>query len=67
MTISFGKSRDNDQANGMVKGKFTLTLDEIVSVFEWVVERILGNIGELIANRPVKVNILLSCCNILRP
>lgn len=54
--IRFGKDWDNDRAHGVVKGRLTLTRDEVQISFAAVVPRIVASVSNLLDGRKVEVS-----------
>ncbi|KIM19487.1 hypothetical protein M408DRAFT_83484, partial [Serendipita vermifera MAFF 305830] len=57
--VDFGSTRDNDRANGVIKGRLSLTATEIGSAFEDVIKRIMDSCLNLLKGRKVKYIILV--------
>jgi hypothetical protein len=54
--IQFGNTRDNDRAYGIVKGKLTLTGEEVSRTFEATVTRTVDSCLRLLRGRKVQVS-----------
>ncbi|KAG9021183.1 hypothetical protein FS842_006779, partial [Serendipita sp. 407] len=52
--IRFGKDWDNDRAHGVVKGRLTLSSEEVASSFRAVVPRIVSSVSNLLDGRKVE-------------
>jgi hypothetical protein len=60
--IRFGKDWDNDRAHGVVKGRLTLSKEEVATAFGAVVPRIVSSVSNLLDGRKVEVRRhVLSC------
>ncbi|KIM20870.1 hypothetical protein M408DRAFT_333766 [Serendipita vermifera MAFF 305830] len=57
--VDFGSTRDNDRANGVIKGRLSLSAPEIASTFEDVIKRIMDNCLNLLRGRKVKYILLV--------
>jgi hypothetical protein len=54
--IAFGNPGDNDRPNGVIKGKFLLTKEEVDSTFEDVVSRTVQSCLKLLRGRKIQVS-----------
>lgn len=54
--IRFGKDWDNDRAHGIVKGRLTLSKEDVTASFNSVVPRIVASVSNLLDGRKVEVN-----------
>ncbi|PVF96877.1 hypothetical protein CPB86DRAFT_826887 [Serendipita vermifera] len=52
--VQFGRSRDNDRAHGIIKGKLNLTAAEVGSTFDETVNRIATSCGKLIGGHKIE-------------
>lgn len=55
--IRFGRDWDNDKQVGIVKGRLTLSKDEVASAFRAVIPRIVSSVSNLLDARKVEVSI----------
>jgi molecular chaperone DnaK (HSP70) len=53
--VEFGGSRDTDRPRGIIKGKLSLTRQEVEAPFEDVIKRIVESCLELLNGRKVQV------------
>lgn len=53
--IKFGKDWDNDRPHGIVKGRLTLSKDDVSLAFNAVVPRIVSSVSNLLDGRKVEV------------
>ncbi|KIM20871.1 hypothetical protein M408DRAFT_30005 [Serendipita vermifera MAFF 305830] len=57
--VEFGTTRDNDRPKGIIKGRLSLTMNEISSTFEDVIQRIVNSCLVLLCARNVKYVLLV--------
>jgi len=53
--IRFGKDWDNDRAHGIVKGRLTLSKEDVATAFNAVIPRIISSVSNLLDGRKVEV------------
>jgi hypothetical protein len=58
--IQFGRIRDNDRQYGVLRGKLSLTADEVASTFKRTVDDIKESCLKLLRGRKVKVRLDMS-------
>lgn len=54
--IRFGKDWDNDKPHGIVKGRLTLSKEEVTTAFNAVLPRIVSSVSNLLDGRKVEVS-----------
>lgn len=57
--VEFGTTRDNDRPRGIIKGRLSLTMNEVSSTFEDVIHRIVNSCLVLLCARNVKYVLLV--------
>ncbi|KIM20882.1 hypothetical protein M408DRAFT_30017 [Serendipita vermifera MAFF 305830] len=53
--VDFGSSRDTDRARGIIKGKLSMSREEVRATFDDVIKRIMDNCSLLLRGRKVQV------------
>jgi hypothetical protein len=57
--IRFGKDWDNDRPHGIIKGRLTLSKEDVATAFNAVIPRIVSSVSNLLDGRKVEVRGLI--------